>query len=299
MSHRHGSGVAARGLRAASWMAAGATHPWHLSGEWLRQLLERVRRGVSEHEVGLAAGAMAYSAILAVFPALVAAVSIYGLVTTPEAAARQVASMSHGVPDATRQLMLGFLQTLASTPRQKLGGGLAVGVALALWSASSGTATLVKAVSIACDEREARGAVRQRALALGLTLGAVALTVVALFFITALPALASHASGGVRALVLVMRWIALAVLAWLALSALYRIVPRRTKPSFEAASLGSTVATLSWIGASLLFALFVKHFGRFGATYGPLAGVIVLLIWLYVSSFVVLLGAEIIAASRT
>jgi len=94
--------------------------------------------------------------------------------------------------------------------------------------------------------------------------------VVALFCITALPALASRGSGAVQALLLVMRWIALAVPAWLALSAFYRIEPRRD-----------------------------KHFGRFGATYGPLAGVIVLLVWLYVSSFVVLLGAEISAASRS
>lgn len=279
-------------------MTAEAAHPWHLSGAWLKQLVDRIKRGLSEHEIAIVAGALAYNALLAVFPALIATISIYGLATSPEAATRQVGAMSQGVPAATRQLMLGFLQGITQTSREKLSGGLAVGIVLAVWSASSGMATLVKGVQIAYDEPESRSAIRQRALALGLTFGAVVVTVVALFCIAVVPPLASRVGSAVSTLMLAGRWVVLAILVWFSLSALYKVVPRRGKPSLEGVSLGATLATLLWIGASLLFSLFVSKFGRFGATYGPLAGVIVLMIWFYLSGFLVLVGAEISAESR-
>jgi membrane protein len=279
-------------------MSAETAHPWHLSWAWLRQLAERVKRGLSEHHIAIVAGALAYQAMLAVFPALIALVSTYGLVSSPEAVARQVETMGSALPEAGRQVLRAFLQNLVQTRGGQLSGALVIGIVLALWSASSGMATVVQAISIAYDEPNARGIVRERALALGLTVGAIVIAIVDIFGIAVLPALASRIRGPIGDALLVARWFVLGLLVWFALSALYRIVPRRAKPSLEGVSLGATAATLLWVGGSLLFSLFVSHFGKFGAIYGPLAGVIVLMLWFYLSGFVLLIGAELAAESR-
>ena len=265
---------------------------------WLRRLGRRVRRGLGEHRISLVAGSLAFSAMLAIFPGLIAVVSIYGLATSPERVTTQMEALAHVLPQSARDVVEGFLQTLVHTSSHQLSKALIVGVVLALWSASSGTATLLQAMSIAYDERKTRGFVRQRALALGLTLIGVVLALVALFCIAVLPALVSPLGTAASTVLLIVRWIVLALVAWFALSGLYRIVPPEDKPTLGEVSLGSTVGTLLWIGASLLFALFVSNFGHFGTTYGPLAGVIVLMLWLYLSSLVVLLGAEVSAESR-
>jgi membrane protein len=279
-------------------MAIEAGHPWHFSGSWLVRFAHRIRQGIGEHEIPIVSGALAYSATLAIFPALIALVSVYGLVASPDDVTREVSAMGSGVPQSTRELLLGLLQGVVQTSSGKLGGALIIGVVLALWSASSATATLIRAVSIAYDERDARGFLRRRALAFGLTFGVIVFGVIALFCIAVLPALTAHLGPAASTIVLVARWVLLAVLVWFALSALYFIVPRRRKPSLQGVSIGSTLGTILWIGVSLLFALFVSNFGRLGPAYGPLAGVIVLMLWFYLSSFVFLLGAEVSAESR-
>jgi len=273
-------------------------HPWRLSLGWLRRLGRRVKRGLGEHHISLVAGALAFSAMLAIFPGLIAVVSIYGLVTSPAGVASQIDALGHVLPQSARDVVQGFLQTLVHTPSEQLSKALIVGIVLALWSASSGTATLLQAMSIAYDEHKQRGFVRQRALALGLTLVVVALALVALFCIAVLPALVAPLGGAASKVLLIVRWIVLALVAWFALCGLYRVVPPEDKPTLAEVSLGSTVGTLLWIGASLLFAIFVSNFGHFGTTYGPLAGVIVLMLWLYLTSLVVLIGAEVSAESR-
>lgn len=273
-------------------------HPWRLSFGWLRRLGRRVRRGLREHRISLVAGSLAFSAMLAIFPGLIAVVSIYGLVTSPERVTQQVEALGHVLPQSAREVVEGVLQTLVHTSSHQLSKALIVGVVLALWSASSGMVTLLQAMSIAYEERKQRGFVRQRALALGLTLVGVVLAVVALFCIAVLPALVSPLGAAASTVLLIVRWIVLGLIAWFALSVLYRVVPKEDKPTLGEVSLGSTVGTVLWIGASLLFALFVSNFGHFGTTYGPLAGVIVLMLWLYLTSLVVLLGAEVSAESR-
>jgi membrane protein len=280
-------------------MAAEPLNPWHLSRDRLKRLGRRIQCAIDEHQVLLVSGALAYSAMLAIFPALVAAVSIYGLISSPQTVTQQVAALVRVIPASARDVVLGFLQSIVGTSSGGLSVALVLGVLAALFSASSGMSTLIDAVEIAYEERHARSFWRQRALAFGLTFVAVVFFIVALFGIAVLPAVSAHLGSGAGTAVSVGRWFVLAGLAWLVLSGLYRVVPCRDKPSLKVLSLGSTLATLLWIGASLLFALFVANFGHFGATYGSLASVIVLLTWFYISSFVILLGAEVSAESET
>ncbi len=274
-----------------------ARHPWHLSREWVRRLGGRAWRSLKEHRLGLMSQALAYSALFAVFPGLVALISVYGLVARPEEMTSAVQALGPTLPGSARQVLLGFVQALANTETGNLTVGVVIGFVLALWSASSGTGTLIQAISIAYDEPEERSFFRGRALALALTLGVVLVGIVALFGIAGLPALLPRLGVAAGPTLLVLRWFALGALALLGLGVLYRVVPRRVKPTFQAASFGAAVATVLWIGASLLFALFVSEAPRFGATYGSLAGVIVLMLWFYLSGLAILLGAEMSAES--
>jgi membrane protein len=166
---------------------------------------------------------------------------------------------------------------------------------VALWSASSGTSALIEAVNVAYDETERRGFFRRRALALAMAVGLIVFGIVALFVITALPLVFERVGFGDegRTLLMVLRWPVLALLAMVGLSVLYRFAPNRSRAQWRWLSVGAVVATIMWIAASLLLSLWVSSFGNYGATYGTLAGVIVLMLWMLFSTLSILVGAEI------
>jgi membrane protein len=175
-----------------------------------------------------------------------------------------------------------------------------VSLLIALWSASGGTQNLMQAVNDAYDERETRGWVKRKALALALTLGAIVFFAIAASLVAVFPAVANAVglSGPALVGVQVLRWLVLLVVLAIALAVLYRIAPNRDDPQFKWASVGAAVAVVIWIVASIVFSLYVDNFGKYGKMYGSLAGVVVLLLWLWLSIIAVLLGAEINAEAE-
>ena len=171
---------------------------------------------------------------------------------------------------------------------------------LALWSASGGVGNVITAINAAYDEEETRGFVKRKALALGLTFGGILFAVVAVTLIAVAPVLLDEffPSGIIRVLLEAARWIGLLVAVAVALAVLYRIAPDRDAPKMHWVSVGAAVSTVVWLVASLGFSLYVDNFGSYGKTYGALAGVVVLMLWLWISAFVVLLGAEINAEAE-
>jgi membrane protein len=167
-----------------------------------------------------------------------------------------------------------------------------VGILTALWSASSGMKALVTGVNLAYDETETRKFVKLRGLALLLTLGAMLLVGVALATIVGYPPIADTLPTALRWLVAIVRFVILGGLLVVALAVLYRYAPDRDQPKWSWVSWGSGIAALLWVLATIGFALYANFFGNCNKTYGALAGVIILMFWLFLSALVVLVGAE-------
>jgi len=263
------------------------------AGWW--QVTKRSLREVKNDHLTLVAKGVAFSWFLALFPGLIAAISIYGLVTSPQEVASQVTSLATSLPESAQTLITTQLKSIASTGGGALTVGLVVSVALALWSASAGMSGLVEALNIAYDEEEERNFVIKRGLALLMTFGFLVFLALSVGLITVVPFLADAIGGGTGVTILfeVARWVLLVALAIVALGLVYRIGPDRDAPAVRWLSVGSIVATVIWVAASVGFSFYVDNSGSYAKTYGALAGVVVLLLWLWITALVVLVGAEI------
>ena len=266
---------------------------------WL-QILKRAWKESSNDQVPLLAAGVAFYAFLSLFPAMIAAVTVYGLVADPKTVTEQTDRLTDALPNDAASLIGDQLTAITETPQQSLGFGLVIALVLALWSAAGGVGNLVTAINTAYDEEETRGFVKRKALALGLTFGAIIFVVVAIGLVAVAPALleAFVPSGAAYWLLQVARWVVLVIAVPLVLAVLYRYSPDRDKPQFRWVSAGAVVATVIWLVASLGFSFYVNNFGSYSKTYGALAGVVVLLLWLWITNFIVLLGAEINAEAE-
>jgi membrane protein len=171
--------------------------------------------------------------------------------------------------------------------------GLIIATLAALFSAASGTQNLMAAINIAYDETEGRGAVKLRAVALALTAGAIVFVVVAVALVAVAPILLDGLGTAGQILGQVVRWLLLVVLVVVGLAVVYRVAPDRDAPRFRWVTAGSVASTVLWVVGSIVFSLYVDNFGSYNKTYGALAGVVVFLLWMYLTSYIVLLGAEI------
>jgi membrane protein len=269
------------------------------SAGW-RQVVRRAWRETRADGIPLIAAGVAFYTFLSLFPALIAAVTLYGLIADPAQVEEQVRSLSEALPQETTKLIADQLRDITSSSERALGLGFAVSLLAALFTASGGVVNLMKAINLAYDEDETRGFVRLRAIALVLTLGAVVFMVVSVGLVAVLPVvLDEFGLGGIgRAVVGVLRWVGLVVFVIGALAVLYRFAPDRNDPRFSWVTLGAAVATLLWMLGSVGFSVYVSNFGSYGRTYGSLAGAVVLLLWLFLTAFMVLFGAEINAEAE-
>lgn len=272
-----------------------AERPKQIPGRGWRDILVRVKQDVSSDNASLIAAGLALYALLAAFPALAAAVSLYGLFASPDQITGQIESLSGVLPQQASEILRNALQNLASQQGQALGIGAIIGFLLALWSARKGMVALMTATNIAYSEQEERGFFRQLLVSLAFTLGAVVGFVLVVLLAVAAPvALKAIGLGGAAETALsLLRWVVLWFLVVFALAVVYRYAPDRRAPKWRWVSWGSAIAATLWLVGSLLFSLYVRNFGSYGETYGALGGVVVLLLWFYLSAFVVLLGAEI------
>jgi len=266
---------------------------------WL-QIIKRAWQESKEDNVSLLAAGVAFFGFLALFPALIASLTVYGLLVSPEKASEQVNEYASALPGETRQVLADQLRSITDNNDRALGIGLIVAVLLALWSASGGVGNLMKAVNIAYDEQEKRGFVKQRATALLLTFGAVLFLLLTLGLVAVVPAVLDQLSLGTvgRVIAQVVRWAALVVAVVVALAVVYRVAPDRDAPRFRWVNLGAIIATVLWVLGSVGFSFYVGNFGNYNKTYGAVAGVAVLMLWLYLTCYIVLLGAEINAESE-
>ena len=196
---------------------------------WL-QVVKRGWKESSADQVPLLGAGVAFYAFLALFPALIAVVSLYGLFADPAAIGTQINSMTSALPEQARTLITDQVTALTTRGRATLGIGLILSVALALWSASSGVSNLITAINSAYDEDEERGFVKKRLLALAITVAAIVFMVIMLGLVAVVPPLLEHLVGDspLRWILQIGRWLVLILLVTGALAVLYRLA--RTVP---------------------------------------------------------------------
>jgi membrane protein len=305
-----GGGEAPGGLGAAGGGTPGASHetdpravdngqqgrqaeaPQQIPPRGWMAIAKRTAKEVKADQVPLLAAGVAFYTLLALFPAIIAGVSIYGLVADPQTVRDQIDKLTQMLSPQTADLVGKQLIEVTSSAGGALGVATVVGILTALWSASSGMKALVTGVNLAYDETETRKFVKLRGLSILLTLGAMLLLTVAGATIAGFPPIADNLPVALQWVVSILRFVVLAVLLILGLAALYRYAPNRDKPKWTWVSWGSVVATVLWILASIGFSIYVNSFGNYNKTYGALAGIIILMFWLYLTAVIVLVGAE-------
>ncbi|MGI4880274.1 MAG: YihY/virulence factor BrkB family protein [Janthinobacterium lividum] len=268
-----------------------------LSG-WGRTLVQ-VYKDSGEDNLGLIAAGVAYYGFLTLIPALGALVLTYGLVTAPGEVATQMRAIVQHVPADAAKLIDDQLTSVVQTATGKKGLGLALALVLALYGAMKGAGAVVTALNVAYEVKEDRSFVRTTMVNAAVTIGAVVVAVLALLSGSVFAAIGSSAAGLsllATTLIKLVSWLVTAAIAVTAVAVLYRYAPARHQARWQWVTPGSLVTMVGFLAVTFGFGLYAKHFGNYGATYGSLSAVVVLLLWLYLSAYVLLLGAELNAA---
>jgi membrane protein len=272
-----------------------ATRPYQipLKGWW--QVAQRVWSESNRDNLSVVAAGCAFFALFAIFPALSALISLYGLTADPATVEQRFGMLGSVLPTQAYDIVIEQIHRISAASGGTLGWSLAVSLGLALWSANAGTQALFAALNIAYGEPERRSFVQYYLNAFTFTIIGILGGVVMLLAILYVPILfaVTGYSHAFELVIGVVRWpfLALFVLSMLAL--LYRYGPCRRSAKWHWVSVGSLFAMAIWLIASAAFSLYVSHFANYDRIYGSLGAVIILLFWLYISFYIVLLGAEI------
>lgn len=262
--------------------------------------MKRVAGEVSKDHISLIAAGVAFYGLLALFPGITALMAVSGLILEPSQVTSQIETVSAFVPEAAAEIIIGQATAVAGSAEGGLGLAAVVGFGLALWSASAGVGSLMEGINVAYDEAEERGMVRLYATRLILTLFLVVGMVAGLASTVVLPSILQLIALGptTELLIGLARWAVLLALTVLGLGLLYRYAPSRRPARWRWLTPGAVLATVLWIAASAAFAVYVQNFGSYQETFGALAGVVILLMWLWLSAVLVLVGAEVNAETE-
>lgn len=264
-----------------------------LSGRWWSIGCD-VFRGASEHRLLAIAAGTGFYAMLALFPAITALVSCYALLARGEPINDHLAALSSMLPADVFSLITRRVESVLANGEARLSAAFLIGLALALWSAAGGMKAVIDALNVVHGEEERRGFVKLNAVALGLTLALLIMMLAAIGLVVALPVVLNMIGLGHAADLLLRygRWLFLAGLVVLGLAVLYRFAPDHRAPQWRLISPGSIAATAAWLLGSALLSYYFSNFANYDATYGSLGAAIALMVWLWMSAIVTLLGAE-------
>jgi membrane protein len=261
---------------------------------WLDIFWRVYHRTIDDRLLLVAAGVVFYL-LLALFPAVTAFVSSYGLFADPLTISENLSALAAVMPEAGVGLVEEQVKRLNETSQGALSFGFLFGLAFAFWSANAGMLAVIEALNVAYGEREKRSYLELYSLSFALTIGAMLLLLAALSAVVVMPlvlgSLGLEASD-LSATVTVLRWPALIVMALLWLAFLYRVAPSRRDAKWRWITIGSLFAVVAWMGVSGLYSWYLSHIANYAATYGSLGAAIGLMMWLWFSVIVMLIGAE-------
>lgn len=259
-----------------------------------KKILLGVKDRIGKNNLTIVAAGVAFYAFLAIFPALIALLSIYGLAVDPQQAQQQISNLSDMMPEEAYSVIKERVENFLSTSGNTLSWGTALGILISLWSANAGTKSLFTGIDIAYGTKNERGFIKQNAMTLMFTLGFIITLLISMALIVIFPAIV-HAFGlpeNIDNLVSWLRWPLLAIIVIFVISLVYRFAPDRKTPKFRWVIVGAAVATFLWLILSLAFSFYVSNFGNYGEMYGSISAVVILLLWLFLTSFIILLGGE-------
>ena len=257
----------------------------------------RVKGRIKEHNLAVVAAGIAFWGLLAIPAVLTAVLSIYGLVADETEVEDQIEDNLGALPEEARQIITNQLESVAGASGGGLAVGVVVGIILALWTSSGAIAKVIATLNTIWGVSEDRKFFKLRGLALFITLGSIVFVIGAAFLLAIMPAVLSEVG-----LADVGRWLlnagrfpALLLFMAAGLAVLYRIGPNR-RSRYRPLTWGAVLATLLWVVVSGAFSIYTASFSSYNETYGTLGAIVILLMWLFLTAFMVLIGAEIDAA---
>lgn len=281
-----------------------ATTPSQIPATGWKDVLLRSYNNISEDRIVAIAAGVTFYTILAIFPALAALVSIYGLFADPATIASVLQSLSGVLPAGALDIIGDEMRNLTAQPPATLGLTFLVSLTLSLWSANSGIKAIFDALNVVYHEREKRGFFKLNALSLAFTLATLTGGVLLIAIVAVLPVALDHLGSyfglhdETALLIKLLRWPVLLVLIAAAIAVIYRYGPSREAAQWRWLTLGSLSAAVVWVAASMLFSWYATNFAKYNQTYGSLGAAIVFMTWIWISCIVILLGAELDAETE-
>jgi membrane protein len=275
-----------------------ATAPSEIPTRGWKDIALRVYEGIEEDRILANAAAVTFYALLALFPAIAALVSIYGLFANPSTITSRLDAVSGILPGGAIDVVRDQLTRLTAQGSATLGISFLIGLAISLWSANGGIKALFDALNVVYEEKEQRSFITLNAVSLTFTIAMIAFLLVALACVIAVPVALCYLPGVLKLVVDIARWPLLLVLIAVALAFIYRYGPSRTEPRWRWISWGSAFAAVAWLAASALFSWYASNFGNFNKTYGSLGAVIGFMTWMWISIIVILIGAKLNAETE-
>jgi membrane protein len=264
--------------------------PW---AGWKDILWRTYARTGEDRLLAIAAGVVFFG-LLAVFPAVTALVSSYGLFANPSTIGANLQTLAVMLPEGSFQIVQDQVARVLEKGNATLGATFLFGLALAIWSANAGVKAVIDALNVVYEEREKRSFVRLNLLSLAFTSGGIAALLLMVSAVVVFPLVLNHlglAPAG-QLIVGLARWPLLFVILLGALGLLYRFGPSRRPARWQWLSAGTLAASLLWIAGSFLLSWYLSNFGNYNATYGSLGAAIGLMMWMWMSAIIVLCGAE-------
>jgi membrane protein len=275
-----------RGRRAAA--------PWQIPWRGWKDILIRTYEEVNKDRVLAVAAGVVFYGLLALFPAITAIVSSYALFAAPGTINEHLSSIAGILPGGAFDIVKDQVGRVIAKGDVKLGLAFVFSFLLAAWSANGGMKAIIDALNVVYEEDEKRGFLKLNAVSLAFTFGGIIATLLAIGGVVALPIILNTFGLGSFGDTLLRwgRWPVLVIAMLLGLAALYRYGPSRRSPQWQWLSVGSAFATVTWLAGSALLSFYLANYANYDATYGSLGAAIGLMVWMWMSTIVVLLGAE-------
>jgi membrane protein len=264
--------------------------PW---AGW-KDILWRTYQRIDEDRLLATSAGVVFFGLLAIFPAITALVSFYGLFANPSTISANLQTLAMMLPEGTFQIIEDQVGRVVSKGNTALGATFLFGLVLAIWSANAGVKSIIDALNVACEEREKRGFIRLNLVSLAFTVGGIAALLLMVGAVVAFPLALNHLglAPESKLIVALARWPLLFIILLIALAILYRVAPSRDAPRWEWLSIGAVTADVLWIAGSALLSWYLSEFANYNATYGSLGAAIGLMMWMWMSAIVIMFGAE-------
>ena len=271
-----------------------AQAPWQIPWQGWKDILWRTYEQIGEDRLLAVAAGVVFYGLLAVFPAVTALVSLYGLFASPSTISDELSFLAGIFPQGAVDILREQIGRLTAGSGAKLGFGFIFGLAVALWSANAGMKAIMDALNVVYEEKEKRGFIKLNLISLAFTIAAIVSVLLALGAVVVLPVALSYL--GLQNLTGLLfrlaRWPLLLLVVIFGLAVLYRYGPSRREPRWQWISVGSAFAAVAWLISSALLSWYLASFADYNATYGSLGAGIGMMMWMWISAIVILFGAQ-------